>query len=155
KRCAYIIIPVSILFIKYYPEWGRSWSPWGGEAELTGITLDKNTLGSMGMILGIFLFHRFLKAYNSEKSPQRKGELWLCAGLFAGDLWMLHYAKSSTSTVGMMVAIGMMLLVGRPFVNSRNLAPLMLAIVIFLGVSEFLFGIYENAIGLLGKNMSL
>src|ERR1700761_9147121 len=53
KRCAYFIIPVSILFIKYYPQWGRSWSQFGGEPELTGVTLDKNTLGSMGLIFGL------------------------------------------------------------------------------------------------------
>ena len=31
KRCAYVVLPVSILWIKYYPELGRGFSPWGGE----------------------------------------------------------------------------------------------------------------------------
>src|SRR2546430_707919 len=30
KRCAYVVVPVSILFSKYYPELGRGFSPWGG-----------------------------------------------------------------------------------------------------------------------------
>src|SRR5690242_9736996 len=37
KRCAYIIVPVSILFIKYYPEWGRGFDIWTGQAGNTGI----------------------------------------------------------------------------------------------------------------------
>ena len=29
KRCAYVIVPVSILWIKYYPEYGRAFDDWG------------------------------------------------------------------------------------------------------------------------------
>src|SRR6266581_8907890 len=43
KRCAYVVVPVSILWIKYYPELGRDFSPWGG-AMITGITTNKNSL---------------------------------------------------------------------------------------------------------------
>ena len=32
KRCAYVWVPISILFIKYFPELGRSYSNWTGEA---------------------------------------------------------------------------------------------------------------------------
>ena len=28
KRCAYVIVPVSILFIKYFPEWSHENNPW-------------------------------------------------------------------------------------------------------------------------------
>ena len=30
KRCAYVVVPVSILLIKYYPELGRGLTDWGG-----------------------------------------------------------------------------------------------------------------------------
>src|SRR6266550_8191523 len=46
KRCAYVVVPVSILFIKYYPELGRGFDPWTGEASYTGITTNKNLLGA-------------------------------------------------------------------------------------------------------------
>ena len=45
KRCAYVIVPVSILFIKYYPEWGRGFDFWTGAAFNTGITTNKNCAG--------------------------------------------------------------------------------------------------------------
>ena len=44
KRCAYVIVPVSILFIKYYPQWGRSFDLERG-AMNTGITENKNMFG--------------------------------------------------------------------------------------------------------------
>src|SRR5437870_3292452 len=30
KRCAYVVVPVSILFIKYYPQLGRAYDAWSG-----------------------------------------------------------------------------------------------------------------------------
>src|SRR5882724_4592045 len=45
KRCAYVIVPVSIFFIKYYPDLGRGFDQWSGGAVNTGITTNKNTLG--------------------------------------------------------------------------------------------------------------
>ena len=35
KRCAYVVVPVSILFIKYYPQLGRAFDPWTGTNEHT------------------------------------------------------------------------------------------------------------------------
>src|SRR5204863_7981500 len=32
KRCAYVVVPVSILFIRYYPHLGRSYDKWTGLA---------------------------------------------------------------------------------------------------------------------------
>ncbi len=32
KRCAYVLIPLSILFVKYYPQYGRGFDVWTGEA---------------------------------------------------------------------------------------------------------------------------
>src|SRR5438477_10076072 len=36
KRCAYVVVPVSFLFIKYYPQWGRDFDPWPGAPSLNG-----------------------------------------------------------------------------------------------------------------------
>src|SRR5206468_241828 len=37
KRCAYVVVPASILFIKYYPQLGRGFDPWTGAASSNGI----------------------------------------------------------------------------------------------------------------------
>src|SRR5262249_14680716 len=103
----------------------------------------------------IFLFYRLLKTYHLERSPERKSELILLGALFGLDVFVMHYAQSSTSMVGMMIGILMILLIGRPFITSRNLGPLLITVVVLIGVAEWMFGIYEVALGLLGKNASL
>ena len=35
KRAAFVLVPMSILFIKYFPEYGRGFDQWTGERHLT------------------------------------------------------------------------------------------------------------------------
>jgi len=109
KRCAYVLIPVSILFIKYFPQWGRGYEQWTGESHDTGITTNKNDLGCDCLIFGFFFFWCFLKTWNQEKSPARRNELLLCGGFLIMTLWLLKAAQSSTSLVSLGIAIAMVL----------------------------------------------
>ena len=44
KRCAYVVVPVSILLIKYYPAIGRNAGPWATASMNNGIAQGKNLL---------------------------------------------------------------------------------------------------------------
>ncbi len=68
KRCAYILVPLSVLFCKYYPNLGRSFDVWGN-AFNTGVTLDKNMLGYLLFTYGLF----FVAALISRVDPSRDG----------------------------------------------------------------------------------
>src|SRR5437763_470802 len=104
KRCAYIIVPVSILWIKYYPELGRGFSPWGGGVN-TGIATDKNALGGDCLILGYFFFWYWLQTWRSQRSRWRRNELWLIAGLAIATWWLFTQAHSATSSISLIVGI--------------------------------------------------
>ena len=105
KWFAYIAFPVSILFIKYYPDMGRTFDPFIGMPSNTGIALDKNMLGSVCMIAGIFLTWHMLGVAKRPKSRERRWEL-ICTGfIVALAVWVLHLAHSSTALVTMIVAL--------------------------------------------------
>ncbi|MBO0695124.1 MAG: hypothetical protein J2P56_03385, partial [Verrucomicrobia bacterium] len=87
KRCAYVIVPVSILWIKYYPGLGRGFSPWGGAVN-TGITTDKNMLGADCLILGYFFFWYLLQTWQKERSTWRRKELRLIVGFLIAIWWL-------------------------------------------------------------------
>jgi exopolysaccharide production protein ExoQ len=87
KRLAYFCLPVSILFIKYYPDWGRGFSFWTGQADNHGVATGKNGLGFICMILGVFYFWHLLRVWKWEKGKRRKHELWFCL-LFG---WMIYW----------------------------------------------------------------
>src|SRR5205814_1432610 len=80
KRCAYVAIPVSILLLRYYPQWGRSFSFWTGESQKAGFATEKNSLGIICMVFGFFFIWHSLNMLRRQRSKVRKRELVLCAG---------------------------------------------------------------------------
>jgi len=104
KRCAYVVVPVSILFLKYYPELGRGFDPWTGEAFNTGITTNKNSLGADCLILGFFLFWHLLQTWSLERGRLRRNELFLTAGFLMAIWWLLSQAHSATSRLSCLLA---------------------------------------------------
>ena len=155
KRCAYVLIPVSILFIKYFSEWGRGFDPWTGQAHDTGITTNKNDLGCDCLILGFFFFWCFLKTWNLEKSAARRNELLLCAGFLGMTLWLLKAAQSSTSLVSLCIATAMVLFLGLRFVNRRLIGFYIVTGILVCGFAEGVFGIFNHALQILGKDPTL
>src|SRR6266550_4775371 len=94
KRCAYVVVPVSILWIKYYPQYGTSYDDWGGQMN-QGIAIGKNSLGADCLILGFFFFWHLLQTERTERSTQRRNELRLIAGFLIGIGWLFAKARST------------------------------------------------------------
>jgi exopolysaccharide production protein ExoQ len=155
KRLSYVWVIISILFIKYYPQWGRSFSFWTGQSENSGICGGKNGLGFLCMVSGFFFFWYFLVVWQRVKSSARKKELILCLFFFALNAWLLNMAHSSTSLVCMLIAIGMLLLTCLRFVNVRHIGLYLVTIVATLVLAESVFGVYDLMIEALGKNKNL
>jgi O-antigen ligase len=155
KRLSYVWVLISILFIKYYPEWGRSYSYWTGQAGYGGICAGKNALGFLCMVVGFFYSWHFLTVWRQEKSVARRNELILCLAFLAMNSWLLHMAQSSTSLVCMLVATGIVLLVGLPFINVRHIGLYLLAIVAACVLADASFGIYDQVIHALGRDPTL
>ncbi len=155
KRVAYVIAPVSILFIKYYPDLGRGFDPWSGTPHNTGITTDKNALGYDCLVLGFFFFWYLLKTLQWEKNKSRRQELIFCAVFLFLIGWLMRMAQSSTSLVSLLIAITTVLFLGFRFVNKKYIgAYLVVGAVIFI-FGESVFGIFSYLIQSLGKDPTL
>ena len=150
KRCAYIVVPVSILWIKYFPELGRAFSPWGGE-ESNGIAIGKNMLGADCMILGYFFFWYLLQIRQSERSRWRRNELWLTIAFLLGIWWLFSQAHSATSLTCLVVGILVVVFVGIRFINKNLIGTYMLAALVLLVIGEVTFGISSQFSQSLGR----
>jgi len=155
KRCAYIVVPVSILFIKYYPELGRAFEPWSGLAINTGITTDKNALGADCLILGIFFFWYLLQTWKTERGTRRRNELWLIAVFLIGIWWLFSQAHSATSSTSLFVGALVIVFVGIRTINKRLIGTYMLAALVLLIVAELTFGISGRFSEGLGRGAGL
>ncbi len=96
-RTGYLLIPLSVLFIKYYPELGRTYGRWDYKVIYTGVTTNKNTLGVICMLYGLASLWRFLSAWNSPKGFSRILQLIAHSMILAMVMWLFVITNSMTS----------------------------------------------------------
>ena len=154
KRCAYVLFPVSILWMKYYPNLGRSASEWGGMTN-SGIAAGKNQLGGMCFVFGLFFWLHFLRIRQMQKSIPRRDELRLTIFL----LWMIGYclvkAHSATSDICFILGAAIIGLLGLRSVDKRMIGVYAIVAVIILGIGQLLFDIYGTIVGLTGHESTI
>jgi len=155
KRCAYILLPVSVLFIKYYPQIGRGFDGWTGTPANYGITLNKNALGSDCFILGLFLLWHILRVWRREKGAARRNELLLCLFLLTLNSWLIHMAQSSTSLAAFLLSAAIVLALSLKLVNPRRINLNLAILIVVGGAGEAIFGLHDYLIHALGRNTTL
>jgi O-antigen ligase len=150
-----VIVPVSILFIKYYPQWGRGFDPWGGGAMNNGIAVNKNMLGADCLILGFFFFWYLLQTWQTERNTWRRSELRLIAGFLIAIWWLFSQAHSATSFICLSIGALTVVFVGIRFVNKNFIGTHMLAVLVLLAAAELAFGISGGLSEALGRGSEL
>jgi O-antigen ligase len=73
RRCAYVLIPFSLVLIKYLPQYGRAYGRHNGAEFWTGVTAGKNELGILCAV-SAFLAATALWRYGrgSRGTPERR-----------------------------------------------------------------------------------
>ncbi len=121
KRCAYVGLPISILFIKYFPQLGRAFDPWTGAPMNTRHHgQSRICLAWIFLLSGAFFFWHFLKVWRQEKSKERRNELILIGVFWCMIGWLFHEAHSATSVVAFLIAAALMVFLGLRWVNPRE-----------------------------------
>ena len=97
RRLCYLIISLSVLLVKYYPDMGRAYNSWTGAAEYVGATTSKNMLGVACLISGLFFFWDTVTRW-SERKVRRTNRIILANIAFLGmTFWLLNMCNSATS----------------------------------------------------------
>lgn len=158
RRCAYVLIPLSILCIKYYPHVGRSYNIWTGEVSWAGITSGKNQLGNLCLVCILFFTWDLLAQwYNRRVVTTEKREYFLAILLLCMMWWLLIRADSATSLACLVFGLSVLLVTGIPsFRRNTRLIEAFLLIVCFFGVAfQLSFDITQNIISGLGRDSTL
>jgi exopolysaccharide production protein ExoQ len=82
RRSVLILIPFSILLIKYYPHLGVEFGRWSGERMWIGVTTQKNGLGRLCLIAAFYLVWSLVRTWRDRKSGIDKRKTY-------GDLLVL------------------------------------------------------------------
>jgi O-antigen ligase len=108
NRCAYVLIPLSIVLFKYFPYLGRGYSRWTGDLYYTGVTNNKNSLGVLCAVCGIGLVWSLLSAWADRKIPSVKRRVQAHAVALAMTIYVMFMAHSATSIACFLVGSGIL-----------------------------------------------
>jgi exopolysaccharide production protein ExoQ len=157
RRSAYVLVPFSILLIKYYRELGIAYDSWTGAQMFIGVATDKNGLGRLCLVSGLFSAWELVTVRNNPHIHHDKVNRLICFVIFVSTVWLLRLADSATSLVGILVGSLIVVTLGLPIVKAKvkhlgTIAIATFVTVITLGLS---FGFAEEIAASLGRNLTL
>ena len=155
-RMTYVLIPLSILLIKYYPTIGLSYSPWGGRANYGGVTTNKNSLGVISLCFGIWAWWRLLAAYKNRKSAGGIRKMIAPVVVLAMVFWLFRTSDSMTSFTSFLMAGILLLAVGfRTVIRKPALVHILIVSMLAVSSSVVFFGASPSALKALGRDPTL
>lgn len=105
RRSAYVLIPFSLVLIKYYPALGRQYGRWSGVEMWTGVTSQKNALGRLCMISIFFLLWSLHQRWRKRAPVAGRYLGWADVSVILVAMYLLNGADSSTSFATLMAGI--------------------------------------------------
>ena len=154
-RCACVLFPLSVVFIKYFPAYARAYTV-GGDVMITGVTTQKNSLGEIVLIFTMFLVWDYFETrpagagFRLSKIPWSRLMLLIMGG------WLLHLSQSKTALL--CTIIGVVLIVRSGLLVSKTINRLVLAgalsLPFLLFTSRQFSSVIAPIVGAMGRNMT-
>jgi exopolysaccharide production protein ExoQ len=154
KRCAYVLFPVSILWMKYYPELGRKSDEWGVMTN-GGVSGGKNELGAMCLIFGLLLIWHLLRLWRAPRTKTRQDELVLICGLLVLVAYCLRKSHSSTSAICVLLGGAIMVGLGLQFLDKKAIGKYAVGGLFVLLIAQLTFDVYGRIVDLSGHSATI
>jgi O-antigen ligase len=142
RRTAYILIPFSILLIKYFPQYGVQFNRWSGEVMWIGVTLQKNGLGRLCLISAFFLVWTLIRRWKARDIHANKFQTLAEVFLLVLTLWLIKgpsdWAASASGfvalTTGLVAFAGLLCLKKNLLYLHPNLLMALTGIIMAVGI---------------------
>jgi O-antigen ligase len=154
RRCAYILLPLSIVLIKYFREFAVVYNGWTGQEYLVGATTDKNALGRLCMIAGLFI----LWELSAGKSRMRFSiHWWIAVGMLAIAAWLLLASGSATSLFAFLLGALSLVVLRSAFLRrrARHLGSIFVFACFAAVIVALTTNLIEVVVHALGRNVTL
>jgi exopolysaccharide production protein ExoQ len=155
-RVGFILIPLSILLIKYYPDLAVYYNYWDGRQYVSGVAADKNMLGVICLVLGLGAWWQCLGAYEERKGRERTRRVIAHGAVLAMVIWLFWLADSKSSLSSFILGGGLIAMARRFRLARRPaLVHLVVAAVVGVSFSVLFLGIGAAALEAMGRNPTL
>jgi exopolysaccharide production protein ExoQ len=154
-RLGFVFLPLSVLWVKYYPQLGRvltlSWTE-----DPVGVATQKNSLGELCDFMGVVLLWRFRRAYNDRGDRKRTWRLLAIGSVLVMAVWLLWSCNSMTSACALSMATIVLLASNRPvFRRKTSLIHVLIAGLLAITIYGLFFQSSGGLIATLGKDPTL
>lgn len=155
-RCGFVLLPASVLCIKYFPDIGRSYNPWTWIPMYCGVTTFKNQLGMITLVCAMASLWYFVRVWRDKKTPGRWRHLAAHGIVIAIGVWLFLIADSMTSFSCFVLAGAVLVMVNQTWVAKRKpLIHMMVAAVIGLALVALFFDSSGGLVKTIGRDPTL
>jgi exopolysaccharide production protein ExoQ len=109
-RSGFLLIPLSVLLIKYYPQYGRGYLAWVWTPVYTGVSVSKNGLGYICLLYGLAGLWSFLEALQLTPGQRRRRQLAIHGTILTMVGWLFWKANSATPLVCFLLGAALIIL---------------------------------------------
>ena len=135
RRCAYVLIPFSLLLIKYFPAFGVQYSSWEGIKMWVGVASQKNGLGVICAISTFFIVWTFLREWRAGVFLKIRSQAFADGLVMVIALFLLRGFRgvySATAIGFLIVGIASLLLLYRMKHNVKHMATVLVLMVVLV-----------------------
>lgn len=159
RRCSFVLIPMSVVLIKYVRDLGISYNAISGVEMWIGVTTHKNSLGYLACTSGIYCFWEIAKGWQLKNVT-----FYSCLLILAMTMWILNGPSISNSKTSLInFIIGVLLLTFSQFFkkNPRLFIRYIFwggaCMLLFISLSPVLFDVSVLTLGVAasGRDMTL
>lgn len=160
RRTAILLIPLSVVLIKYFPHLGRGEAKHWGSDLWIGVTTHKNPLGQLCLISGLSYLWLLYRTKKEGLSIFRDPVPWIYLAL---TIYLFNgggHSRSTTSIVSLIVAVVFFCILTRMRHDVGGLMSKLVMLLLFVAGAELFLGLMGTSIqgvvaGLSGKDTHL
>lgn len=152
RRCAYVLLPFSVVLIKYFSIYGRQYNRWSGGEMWTGVGRQKNELGRLCMLCIFFLLFALYERWRQRPRPVDRYLVWADTCVIMIGLYLLIGSNSETSLATLL--LGIAIFMGLQWFKKLPQAALLACVIVFMayGATMPFFGgstatVFTSALG--------
>jgi exopolysaccharide production protein ExoQ len=157
-RVAYVLIPLSVVLIRYYPDLGRVYSGYDRSAVMwVGVATHKNALGGLALVGALFLLWDLLDRQGKYWGATRKGTFIARILVLLMGWYLLVIANSMTSLLCALLGSALLIAFRAPSIRQRpgRLEACGIGAGVILLVLDSLFNVKEELLLSVGRDETL
>ena len=155
-RAAFVLIPVSVLLVKYYPEWGRGYNRWTWTPFYGGVAIGKNGLGYVCLVFGLAALWSLLRTFDDGERARAIRSRVAHGIVLVMALWLFWKADSATSLGCFLLGGTLLLMTSMPSLARTSATPhVVTAGVAFLALMVALLNAGGGLVEAMGRDTTL